>query len=89
MKAAVRPPGRMQPITIRIPDVMEMTGLCRSTVYDLIASGEIEAAKVGRSTVVFVKSLERFLEANRIRTEGIGFSATKVSEYESSPTPSV
>lgn len=89
MKAAVRNPGRVQPITVRIPDVMDMTGLCRSTVYDLIASGEIDAAKVGRSTVVFVKSLEQFLQANRIRTGSIGFSATTPSEYESRSPQSV
>lgn len=89
MKAAIRKPGRVQPITVRIPDVMDMTGLCRSTVYDLIASGEIEAAKVGRSTVVFVKSLEQFLEANRIRAVGIGFSATTGPEYGSLSKPSV
>lgn len=89
MKSAIRKPGRVQPITVRIPDVMDITGLCRSTVYELIASGEIEAAKVGRSTVVFMKSLEQFLEASRIQTVGIGFSATTGSEYESLPKPSV
>ncbi|MBE1529862.1 putative DNA-binding transcriptional regulator AlpA [Sphingopyxis sp. OAS728] len=64
--------AHMRPITVRIPDVIAMTGLCRSTVYILIASGEIEAAKVGRSTVVFLDSVERLLDANRKIPKAIG-----------------
>jgi len=89
MKAAVRAPGRVKPVTIRIPDVMDMTGLCRSTVYELIASGEIDAAKVGRSTVVFIESVERFLEANRIRAAGIGFSGAGGATRDDGGKPSV
>ncbi len=42
-----------------------MTGLGRSTIYELIASGDIEAAKVGRATVILVESIRSFLMANR------------------------
>ncbi|MCX8475777.1 MAG: hypothetical protein MT490_08255 [Sphingomonas sp.] len=34
-----------------------MTGPSRSRIYQLIAAGDIEAAKVGRATVVLVASL--------------------------------
>ncbi len=43
-----------------------MTGLCRSTIYELIASGELEASKVGRSTVIMFDSLRGLLLANRM-----------------------
>lgn len=43
-----RPP--IEPIGVRVPDASRMTGLGRSTIYELIASGDIEAAKVGRDS---------------------------------------
>src|SRR3546814_3270511 len=55
----------VEPITVRIPDTVRMTGLSKTKIYDLIASGEIEAAKVGRATVVFVASLNDFLRSQR------------------------
>lgn len=42
-----------------------MTGLSKSKIYQLIASGDIDAAKVGRATVVFVDSLRSFLRSRR------------------------
>lgn len=52
-------------ISVRIPDAVRMTGLSRSRIYQLIASGDIEVAKVGRSTVVLVASLRSLVLANR------------------------
>lgn len=51
-------------ISVRIPDAVCMTGLSRSRIYQLIASGDIEAAKVGRSTVILVTSLRSLVLAN-------------------------
>lgn len=55
----------VEPITVRIPDAVRMTGLSKTKIYHLIASGDIEAAKVGRATVVFVESLNAFLQSQR------------------------
>lgn len=55
----------IEPISVRIPDAVRMTGLSRSRIYQLIAAGDIEAAKVGRSTVVLVASLRALILANR------------------------
>ena len=55
----------LEPISVRIPDAVRMTGLSRSRIYQLIASGDIEAAKVGRSTVVLVASLRALVLAHR------------------------
>jgi predicted DNA-binding transcriptional regulator AlpA len=58
-------PGWGEPISVRIPDAVRMTGLSRSRIYQLIAAGDIEAAKIGRSTVVLVASLRSLVLANR------------------------
>ena len=53
------------PISVRIADAVRMTGLSKSKIYLLIASGDIEAAKVGRATLIFVDSLKSFLRSRR------------------------
>lgn len=50
-----------EPIAVRVGDAARMTGLCRSKIFRLIASGEIEAVKVGKARIVFVDSLNAFL----------------------------
>lgn len=55
----------MEPISVRVSDAARMTGMGRSTIYELIASGDIEAAKVGRATLIMVESIRSFLIANR------------------------
>lgn len=55
----------IEPISVRIPDAVRITGLSRSRIYQLIACGDIEAAKVGRSTVVLVASLRALILAKR------------------------
>lgn len=55
----------IEPISIRISEAVRMTGLSRSKIYLLIGEGEIEAAKVGRATLIFVDSLRRFLGEHR------------------------
>lgn len=49
--------GSIEPISVRIPTAIAMTGLSRSRIYELIASGEIQIAKDRRSTLVIVTSL--------------------------------
>lgn len=55
----------IEPISVRIPEAVRITGLSRSRIYQLIRSGEIEAAKVGRQTVVIVASLRALLSSRR------------------------
>lgn len=54
------------PITMRIPDACHFTGLGRSTLYLLIASGEIEVVKVGAATLVTTESLRSLIERRRV-----------------------
>ena len=55
----------MDLISVRIPDAVRITGLSRSRIYQLIGSGDIEAAKVGRQTLVLVASLKALLYSTR------------------------
>lgn len=47
----------IEPISVRIPTAVAMTGLSRSRIYELIAAGEIRIAKDRRSTLIIVASL--------------------------------
>lgn len=64
MAAIRRPDGEKQkpdiviePISVRIPAAVVMTGFSRSRIYELIAAGEIQVAKDRRSTLIVVSSL--------------------------------
>lgn len=46
-----------------IPDAQEQLGIGRSTVYELIASGVIEAVKIGRRTLIAHDELERYVRS--------------------------
>ena len=51
-----------EPISVRIPEAVRLTGLSRSRIYELMASGDIAFAKVGSSTLILVQSLRMFIE---------------------------
>lgn len=61
------PSSGMEQISVRIPDAVRLTGLSRAKIYQLIARGDLEIAKVGRSTVVIASSLQEFIAARRTR----------------------
>jgi len=54
-----------EPISVKIPEAVRLTGLSRSRLYELMASGDIEYAKVGSSTLIIVESLRRFVRSRR------------------------
>lgn len=49
------------PITVRIREACQLTGIGRSKLYMLIGEGYIETVKVGSMTLVTMRSLEAFL----------------------------
>jgi len=55
----------LEPISVKIPEAVRLTGLSRSRLYELMASGDIEYAKVGSSTLVLVESLRSFVHNRR------------------------
>ena len=52
----------LEPICVRIAVAVKLTGIGRSTLYELIAAGEIATVKVGRSTFIRYDSLKRLFE---------------------------
>lgn len=61
----LRVEDRVEPLAVRIPQAAQMLGIGKSKLYEFIAAGEIEAIKIGRSTLVPMDSLKMFLFARR------------------------
>jgi len=55
----------LEPLTVRIPVAVQLTGIGRSKLYELIAAGEVETVKVGTSTLVTVASLRQLIQTRR------------------------
>ncbi len=50
---------------MRVPDACRFIGLSRSTLYVLIAQGEVEIVKMGSSTLVLTESLRDMIARRR------------------------
>jgi excisionase family DNA binding protein len=55
----------LEPISVRIADAIRLTGIRRSKLYELIASGDLKTVKIGRCTLVPVASLHAMIERAR------------------------
>ena len=55
------------PITVRIPEAIRLTGIGRSKLYELIASGDVEVVKIGNCTLIPMTSLRALVERARKR----------------------
>ena len=55
----------IEPIAVRLPEATWLTGIGRSKLYELIASGDIETAKIGTCTLITVASLRQLIEKAR------------------------
>lgn len=55
----------IDPLSVRVREACRLTGIGRSTLYELIAAGEIEVIKVGTITLIPKDALRRFLDARR------------------------
>ena len=64
-RAPVPEEATVEPISLRIPEAVRLTGLSRSRIYELMKSGEIAYAKVGNSTLILMDSLRAFIERKR------------------------
>ncbi|BBL79468.1 excisionase [Rubrobacter xylanophilus] len=50
---------------LKVPEVAEVLRIARSRAYELVASGEIPAVRIGRSVRVSRKELDRWVEGQR------------------------
>jgi excisionase family DNA binding protein len=57
-------------LLVTVPEAMQAIGVGRTTLYQLIASAELELVKVGSASRVPVASIERFVERLRARANG-------------------
>ena len=48
----------IEPISVRVPEAIAMTGFSRSRLYELIKAGELVIAKGGNCTLIMVDSLK-------------------------------
>lgn len=62
MRAAI-PPAPIHKLSYTIEEAVEATGICRSTLYEARAAGELRMKKRGRSTIILTDELVRYLEA--------------------------
>ncbi|HEX2528528.1 MAG TPA: helix-turn-helix domain-containing protein [Geminicoccus sp.] len=58
------PSSRADPISVRIPDAVRMTGISRSVLYELIKQNQLETIKIGRATLIPVASLKALISKN-------------------------
>jgi hypothetical protein len=55
--------NNLEPILLPIDRVADMIGKCRRSVYQLIASDQLEAVKAGRNTLVVYDSVRRYVDS--------------------------
>ncbi len=59
----------MERIAYSINEVVELTGVSRSRLYELIAAGELRTRKLGRRTLVLSADLTQWLSSLPERDE--------------------
>ncbi len=53
---------RVEPVWIGYPTAERYSGLSHTTLWRYVSSGEIRAARIGRSVRIHLPSLRRFME---------------------------
>lgn len=54
-------PHPVEPICVKVNEAAHMIGVGRTKLYELIASGDLEAVKIGKSTRIVTASLHRLI----------------------------
>lgn len=54
-----------QPLLLRVPEVCELLAVGRSTVYLLMARGELDAVHIGRSVRITTESAVAYVELRK------------------------
>lgn len=52
----------MWPLAVQIPVALQLTGIGRTKLYELIGAGRLERAKIGSATLITCRSLERLID---------------------------
>ena len=49
-------------LSVRVGEASWMIGIGRTKIYELIKAGDLETVKIGRATLVTIRSLRRLIE---------------------------
>lgn len=49
-------------LSVRVGEASRMIGIGRTKIYELIAAGDLETVKVGRATLITMRSLRQLIE---------------------------
>ena len=52
-----------EPISVTVSDACKLTGVCRSTIYNLIAAHKLIMIKVGRRSLIRYSSLNDYMKS--------------------------
>ena len=58
-------PALSERLSVRIPVAVELTGISRTKLYELIRTGQVAIVKIGAATVIPMESLRQFIDANK------------------------
>lgn len=56
-----------QRLLLRIPEVAETLGIGRTTIYEMIATGELPTVRFGRAVRVSVTTLQKWVEERELQ----------------------
>ena len=51
------------PTLLRLPQVMDRTGLSKASIYRVINAGQLKTVKIGRSVRISESELSRYIES--------------------------
>jgi excisionase family DNA binding protein len=51
-----------EPLSVRIPAAVRLTGISRSRLYLMIQAGDLEVVKIGRSTLIPYRALKALVK---------------------------
>jgi excisionase family DNA binding protein len=60
-----REPIDFEPLSVRIPVAVRLTGISRSRLYLLIQAGELQTVKIGRSTLITYPALKALVAGQK------------------------
>lgn len=59
--STANPPSGVRPLTVTVETARKVSGLGNTTIWKLIRERKLEAVRIGRRTLVSVRSLEQLL----------------------------
>jgi excisionase family DNA binding protein len=64
----------MERLLVRPTEAAESLGLSRTTLYMLLANGELDSIKIGAARLIPVDALQRFIAARRSSADSPGLT---------------